>query len=195
MSELQRPLRAHLAALLAFAFLTGIMTYPLGIQAWNSIHNYGDPLLNSWTLAWDVHQLTRDPLGLFQANNFHPYPNTLAYSENLLAIAVLAIPFLLLTGNPVWTHNLFLLFSFVLCGWTAYLLVYDQTRKWIAGIVAGSVYAFAHYRWGHISHLQLLSAQWLPLMMLYLRRFLQRGGRSRDAVMARPTPVLVLDPI
>jgi hypothetical protein len=183
-NESRKRLKSHLAALLVFTFLTGVMTYPLGIQAWNGIDNYGDPLLNAWTLAWDVHQLTRDPLRLFQANNFYPYPNTLAYSENLLAIAVLAVPFLLLTGNPVWTHNLFLLLSFVLCGWTAYLLVYDQTRKWIAGIVAGGIYAFAHYRWGHISHLQLLSAQWLPLIVLYLRRLLQRRRQSRDAVMA-----------
>ena len=184
MSRPQSSLRSHLLALLFFALLTGAMTYPLALRAWNSVENYGDPLLNTWILAWDVHQLVRDPLRLFQANNFHPYPNTLAYSENLLAIAVLAAPFLLLTGNPVWVHNLLLMLSFLLCAWTAYLLVYDQTRSWMGGLVAGVVYAFAHYRWGHMSHLQLLSAQWLPLVLLYLRHFVRQGWRPRDAVLA-----------
>ena len=160
------------------------MTYPLALRAWDSVENYGDPLLNTWILAWDVHQLLRDPLRLFQANSFHPYSNTLAYSENLLAIAALGAPFLLLTGNPIWVHNLLLLFSFIMCGWTAYLLVYDQSRSWAGGLVAGTVYAFAHYRWGHISHLQLLSAQWLPLVLLYLRHFIRRGWRPRHAVLA-----------
>jgi len=160
------------------------MTCPLAYQAWNSVENYGDPLLNTWILAWDVHQLVRDPPHVFRANSFHPYSDTLAYSENLLATAILATPFLLLTGNPIWVHNLFLLLSFLLCGWTAYLLVYDQTRSWVGGFVTGIVYAFAHYRWGHISHLQLLSAQWLPLVLLYLRHFVRRGSRPRDAVLA-----------
>ena len=184
MSKPLSPLRSHLLALLLFALLTGVMTYPLPLQAWDHIENYGDPLLNTWIVAWDVHQLMRDPLHLFQANNFHPYPNTLAYSENLLTTAVLSIPFLLLTGNPVWVHNFFLLLSFLLCGWAAYLLVYDQTRSWVGGLVAGIIYGFAHYRWGHISHLQLLSAQWLPLVLLCLRHFVRWGHRPRDAAMA-----------
>jgi len=183
-SRSQPSLHPHLLALLLFALLTIVMTYPLALRAWNTVENYGDPLLNTWIVAWDVHQLVRDPLYLFQANNFRPYPNTLAYSENLLSIAVLASPFLLLTGNPVWVHNLFLLLSFLLCGWAAYLLAYDQTRSWTGGMVAGVIYAFAHYRWGHISHLQLLSAQWLPLVLLYLRRCVRRGHRPRDAVLA-----------
>lgn len=178
------PLRSHLLALLLFTLLTGVMTYPLALQAWDHVENYGDPLLNTWIVAWDVHQLMRDPLHLFQANTFHPYPNTLAYSENLLTLAVLAAPLLLLTGNPIWVHNLLLLLSFILCGWTTYLLVYDQTRSWAGGVVAGVIYGFAHYRWGHISHLQLLSAQWLPLVLLYLRHFVQRGHQPRDAAMA-----------
>jgi hypothetical protein len=177
-------LRSHLVALLFFVLLTAVMTYPLVRQAWNHIENYGDPLLNAWTLAWDVHQLVRDPPHLFQANNFHPYADTLAYSENLLAIAAVAAPLLLLTGNPIWVHNLFLLLSFAFCGWTAYLLVYDQTRTWVGGLVAGIVYGFAHYRWGHSSHLQLLNAQWLPLVLLYLGRFVRRGCQLRDGMLA-----------
>ncbi|MEA3346020.1 MAG: hypothetical protein U9Q78_07250 [Chloroflexota bacterium] len=184
MSRPQSSFRAHLLALLLFILLTVAMTYPLAFQAWDKIENYGDPLLNTWILAWDTHQLLRNPLHLFHANNFHPYPNTLAYSENLLAIAIPSVPFLLLTGNPIWVHNLSLLLSFALCGWTAYLLVYDHTRNWAGGVVAGIIYGFAHYRWGHISHLQLLSAQWLPLVLLYLRHFVQRGHRPRDAALA-----------
>ncbi|MEA3459966.1 MAG: hypothetical protein U9R11_04750, partial [Chloroflexota bacterium] len=174
--------RQHLLALGLFIVLTTMMTYPLAFRAWDTIENYGDPLLNTWIMAWDVHQLTSDPLHLFDANIFHPYKNTLAYSENLVASAILAAPAIWLTGNPVFAHNFMVFLSFALAGFGAYLLVYHHTGSWHGGIVAGLAFAFAHYRFGQFSHLQLLTSQWIPLALLYLARFVQTRS-TKDALL------------
>mgnify|MGYP006202309969 CR=1 FL=1 len=54
-----------------------------------------------WTLAWNTHALTSDPLGVFDANIYYPQRLTLAYSENLLGSTPFAAPVIWLTGNPV----------------------------------------------------------------------------------------------
>jgi len=164
-----------------FALVTIVLTYPLIFHAADTVENYGDPLLNTWTLAWDVHQLTRAPLDLFNAPIFYPYTNTLAYSENLVASAILAAPIIWLTHNPVLAYNVIVLLSFFLSAIGTYLLVVELVKDRPAGIVAGLIFAFAPYRFGQFSHLQLLTAQWMPFTFLFLERFLRRQ-RWRDAL-------------
>ena len=171
--------RSSLWALGIFAILTLVFAHPVVFHVADSIANYGDPLLNTWILAWDAHQLVRDPLELFNANNFYPYPATLAYSENLLGIALLAAPIVLGTGNPVLAHNLAVLASFLLSGLGAYLLARYLTGSRRAALIAGIIFAFAAYRLNGISQLQNLTIQWLPFAFLYLTRSF-RTSRTRD---------------
>jgi hypothetical protein len=166
--------RVALLILLLFGLLTLVYTYPLAFHVGNTIANYGDPLLNSWILAWDAHQLVLDPLRLFDANIFHPYRATLAYSEHLLGIAIPFAPIQWAGGNPILTHNLALLASFVLSGFGTYLLVRYLTGSCYAGLVAGVAFTFASYRLTSISQLQGLTSQWLPFTFLYLTRFFRR---------------------
>ena len=180
---LGRGYRSHLVALAVFLVLTPLMTYPLALKAANSIGNYGDPLLNTWALASNAHKFVTQPLDLFNANIFYPYPATLAYSENLIGISVLTAPLLWATGNPVLAHNLAALASFPLCAFGAYLLVRYLTKSWYGGLVAGIAYGFAHYRFGELSQLQNLTIQWLPFALLYFTRFF-RTQSWRDVLLA-----------
>ena len=43
-----------------------------------------DGRLNAWILAWAGETLWTDPARVFQAPAFHPLPDALAFSENLL---------------------------------------------------------------------------------------------------------------
>ena len=46
------------------------------------------------------------------------------------------------------------------------------------------LYAFSHFRFGQLSHIQILSHQWLPLVLLGLHRAAQTRGRWRDVGLA-----------
>lgn len=173
---LWRRLWRHRVAVFGFYLLLSVvMTYPLAFRLSDTVFNYGDPLLNTWIMAWDIHALETQPLHLFDANSFYPYQNTLAYSENLLTTALLAAPWIWLTENPVLAHNVLTLLSFALGGLCAYVLIESLTGSSFGGIVGGFVFAFAHYRLGQISHIQLLTSWWIPLALYYLERFF--GGR------------------
>ena len=57
-----------------------------------------------------------------------------------------------------------------------------------AALFAGTVFAFGHYKIGHLSQLNLLSTQWIPLCFLFLRRILRSeiAGQKTGAALMRP---------
>ncbi len=172
-------MKRHLVALLAFIALTIVATHPLWQHLADSVPgDVGDPVLNSYILAWDTHALVSDPLHLFDANIFYPLPNTLAYSENLIGDALLALPIALLTGEPLLAYNFTFLASFVLAAFGMYLFVFQLTRNRRAAFAAGLAFAFAPYRLASLAHIQLLTVQWLPLIAWSMVRGLSSVPRS-----------------
>ena len=165
----------HLLALLLYSGLTLIMTWPAVSRLKVAIlGDHIDSYLNTWIIAWGIHKITAGELrSLFEANIFFPYPNTLAYSEHLLGIALLGVPVQLGFGQSVVTFNVLVLASFVLTAMAMYFLVWHLTRNGLAAFISGLLFAFFPWRIGHIPHLQLLSAQWLPLTFLFLHRFIK----------------------
>jgi hypothetical protein len=176
--EPNRIRRATVAACLLFSVLSLVLTYPLALHLADAVEDRQDALLNVWITAWDGHQLVSDPPHLFDANIFHPYLRTLAYSELLLGNGLLALPITAVTGNPVLGYNMALLFSFVLTGLGTYLLVLGLTRSPGAGMVAGTILAYCSYRMTNLAQAQLLTTQWLPLSLLALVQ-LMRHPRPR----------------
>ncbi|MEJ2211333.1 MAG: hypothetical protein P8129_20155 [Anaerolineae bacterium] len=158
-----------------------VFTYPLPLHLATAVEDWRDALLNVWITAWDTHQILLDPLHLFDANIFHPYPLTLAYSELVLGNALLALPLTLVSGNPVLGYNFALLLSFLLSGLGTYLLVLKLTRSHGAGIVAGIIFAFSSYRMTNLAQVQLITTQWIPFALLSLYQLMRRPQRRHVA--------------
>lgn len=171
-----------LPTLLLYIGLTAAVTWPQAMQVSTHVVDVGDPLLNTWALAWVAHQLPFAPAHLFDANIFHPELRTLAYSETLIAPALLGAPLLWLGAGPVEVYNLLFLAGFALSGLTMALLVFELTGRTSAALVGGAVFAFLPYRIDHYPHFQLLQTQWMPLALLGLHRVLMRG-RLRDGAL------------
>lgn len=166
-----------------YTFLALILTYPLALNVATAVPiDIGDPLLNTWILAWDTHALLTDPLNLFNANIFYPLPNTLAYSEHLFSTALLAQPLQLFSGEPVAAYNFSLLLSFPLAGFGMYLLALRWTHHRGAAFIAGLIFAFNPYRFAAMAHLQLLTFQWLPYAVLGIDLLLRGGAGVRCQV-------------
>ncbi|MGE5531081.1 MAG: hypothetical protein ACM3VW_03050 [Bacteroidota bacterium] len=162
-------------ALAYFAFVTLMLLYRvvLNLDGWAG--DPGDPLLNAWILAWDWHALVDRVPQFFNTNIFFPYSLTLAYSESLLGDLPIAGPIIALTGNPLLATNVLVLLSFIIGGWTMYFAVSRMTGSGWAGLIAGTIFAFNLERFAAFTHLQLLTTQWLPLMVYCLDRMLTQG--------------------
>ena len=174
-------LRSARAATFWYVVLTCAITWPLARGLTRDVpRDLGDPLLNSWILAWGASRLwsvvTGDFTalgGFWTANIFYPETLTLAYSESLLPQVVQILPIYGLTKNVVLCYNLVFLSTFVLSGLGTYLFVRDITRDARAAFLAGLLYAFALYRVCQFSHVQVLSSQWMPFVLFGFRRYFE----------------------
>lgn len=171
-----RPSLSQFGVLLFYTLATGFMLFPQALH-WNDhVRDLGDPLADAWVMAWDAHTLLENPANIFNPNIFYPYPDALALSESEIASGLLAAPLFQLTGNAIFAYNFVYFFSFVVCGYTAYLLLLDVTRHRIGALLGGFAFAFWSYRMQHLSHLNLLTLQYMPLVFFALRRAWNSAG-------------------
>lgn len=173
--------REALLALLAYAAITIGLLWPVVAHIANSFPvDLGDPPNESWLVAWGVHALTTDPGQLLGGNIYYPHANALIYNDNLLGLLPLSLPiFLLSGGNAALTYNALYLISFALCGLGTFLLARYVTGSTAGAFLAGLIVAFSPYRMVHLSHLNQLSGQWVPLALLCWER--ARRAAAREA--------------
>src|ERR1041385_6854089 len=98
------------------------MTWPLAMRLSTGVSDPGDPLLNAWILHWDCYAFVHQPLHLFAAPIFSPAHLPLAYSENMIGIAILVFPFYLRGANAITLHSIATILGFAMSGYGAYVL-------------------------------------------------------------------------
>jgi hypothetical protein len=153
-------------AALAFLALSVVCTWPLGKGLGRDVPgDFGDPLLNTWILAWSA-----EHPGDFNAPIFAPHPLALAYSEHLTPLAILAWPVSAVSRNPLLGYDVLFLATFAASAFGMFLLVRELTGSGAAAFVAGLAFGFAPYRISAIPHLQVLSSAWMPLALFGFRR-------------------------
>jgi len=165
-----------------FLLLAIVHTWPLASDLGGlSRNDNADTMLNTWIVAWVSRTLPVDAVGVFDANIFHPNPDTLTYSEPLIVPGVMAIPFARLGVSAVQTYNVLLLIGFTLTALAMYALVKAWTGDPWAGLLAGALMAFNAHSMTRLPHMQAVHVQWLPLAIWSLDRVLT-GQRTRDAL-------------
>lgn len=163
------------AILLACAF-----TYPYAFEFSSGGRiDTNDGRWSIWVVTWVAHALTSNPLGVYQANIFHPHQNALAFSEGNLVGGAMGIPAWLLTHNPYATHNFVFILSFVLSTVATYYLVRHLTGDRRAAAVAGLLFAYCPYAFARQAHSQLLLIGFIPWSMLAFHRFIDRVSAAR----------------
>ncbi len=184
--------------LLGYLGLTLLFTYPLVLHFTTHVPGDGrdDPAL-VWNLWWvkhallDLHvnPLTTDFL-------FYPIGVNLSFYTLTLLNGVVSIPLQALFGL-VAASNLLLLLSFVLSGYSTYLLVLyllngkrntqhvtrntqHATRNTfsvpLVAFIAGIVYAFAACKLWYVAlgQFNIASSQWIPFYVLFLLKMTER---------------------
>ena len=76
-----------------FLVASVLLTLPVAVHPTRTLpSDLVDTLLNSWIIGWDADRLRHGLAGLWDAPIFYPYRDTLAFSENLLGLAVFVAP-------------------------------------------------------------------------------------------------------
>lgn len=173
----------YLLVILVFLAFTLIFFWPLPAHLTDGILvDPGDPVLNTKLIAWDADVLFRSPSNIWQINFFYPSRDVLTYSEHLLTLGVLGAPFYHLTANPSLTYNLLLILGYAFSGFACYLLVKYLTGSRWGALAGGLFFAFAPYKMAQASHIHISFSPFLPLMLLFLFKYMDTGSR-RDIIL------------
>lgn len=170
----------HITIFAFFSLLAFWWLRPLSWHLANHVSSTGDPLITAWRLVWPVQWLTQRPAAFWDSNVLYPASSAFARDELTLGQTLFAGPIYLLTHNALLAHNLTIVVTLALSGFTTYWLVWQPLHSRIAGVFAGIIVAFAPYHLAQVDHAGLLAVQWLPLVLLFLHRTL-RSRRWRDA--------------
>jgi hypothetical protein len=181
--------REAVAVIGAFAVLTCVMMPALVRHLADGAVDHQDVYFNMWRLQWVAHALATSPRNLFNGNIFYPEPRTLLFSDAMLLQGVIAAPLVWIGLPPVAVHNIMLLGAIVWSGATMFALVRHLTRSRGAALIAGTIFAFAPYRFAHLMHLELQWTMWMPLALLAMHRTLE-NGRVRDGLLTGAAVVL-----
>lgn len=170
--------------------------WPLAVHSWDHVVDTRalypalwrtiepDIWLQIWILAWGAHILPIDPLSLYHANAFYPTPNVIARSDHLLGMLPLYAPAWYLTGNPVFAFQFTMLASYLLCGLFFYALLRHVGCSRAVGVGIAILWTLMAFRVNDgLARAQLLQYQYLPLIVLFFDRYLERG-RARDLAWA-----------
>lgn len=174
-----RRVLVHAALLGYFAAAAVAMTWPLAANLDVAIAHPGDPFIVTWILDWNYYAYAHHPTQLFQAPIFVPLPYTLAFTENLIGIAIVCLPLHLAGASPLVLYNLAVLLGFAGAGYGAALLARHVSGSTLAGVMAGTFFAFVPWRFSHLTHLQHLWTVWLPLLVLCLLRLREKPTIAR----------------
>jgi len=169
---------------LVLVALTVVVTWPQAMHLSTSVTDFGDPLLNSWTLAWVAHQLPADPRHLFDAPIFHPETGTLAYSEPLLLPGIVMAPVHWLGGDAILAHNLLLVIGYVSSGLAMYFLVRRLTGHNGAALVSAAIFTVYPYRLEEYAKVQLQLAGFVPLALYAVHRLIDRPSWRASLMLA-----------
>jgi hypothetical protein len=156
-----------------------VMSWPLVRDlAGQGVFDRPDGRLNAWILAWVAHAALHSPARLFQAPLFHPLPDALAFSENLLLPGIASLP-LQLVGGPALGYNVVLLLGDALSGLGVYLLARRVSGDRPAAFAGAAFFAAGIHRWVNLPHLHAQLTPFLPFALLAFDRFRERPSFAR----------------
>lgn len=155
-----------------YTLITLFMTYPVAFKinkGFAGVPGYGDSFDFLWIFWWVKHSITELKVNPYFTDYLY-YPKGLDLSTQTLTFfnSLIAI-FLQYFFSLITCYNILFLFSFIMSGIGAYLLIYYLTKDKISSFICGVIFSFCPYHFAHgLAHLNILSIEWLPFYILFL---------------------------
>ncbi len=145
-----------------------------------------------WILAWTMRALVRTPGEIFQANAFHPAPDALAGSENLLGLAPIAAPIWWASQDALATYGLTVLIVVWLTALGTFALVRAWSGSFMGGILAAVAFALSGESAGDFVCLHWSAVSLFPVIVLLAWRSAREPRPARLVALALATAVQAL---
>jgi hypothetical protein len=169
---------------LIFTLWALILTYPLVLHLFSHIP-LGDepvgtvPLLNLWTLQWNIDQLMQGYPNYWDAPIFAPRSGTFAFSETQPLSALLATPLWLGLASPALGYNAVVILFVTLNGWFTYWLLKSWGGSPRPALLTGLLMQSLPFIAQEMGVLQLIAIFGFLWSLLFISRFLRQSGQGQ----------------
>ncbi len=167
-----------------YLLLSCVYLWPL-LRALNAVvpHSIRDTGFQATVLHDVTERLLRlDIAHLFDASFFYPARLTLAMADAQLGLQAVALPLHLAFGDALVVLNVLTVLSFPVTALAGDALGRYVTGARVGGLVVGTAFAFAAFRFEHVIHLQMLQSWTIPLAFLGLEMTLRERSRRGPIV-------------
>lgn len=161
---------AAVAALVCLGTSTVMLSPFMNLAHLGTALHVGDGRTQAWVLAWVAHALTTGA-SIFDANMFYPTHESLAHTDHMVALGLLATPLWVATSNAILVFNVLQLCGPALTSFAGFLLFRRWTGDGLASLAGGLVFGLSFFTLLHNAHLNLTWAAGLPLSLLLLERW------------------------
>ncbi len=173
-----RRITRSIAEWLLFGTLAIASTYPLLAQAGTHLPQVGHrpttvPLLNLWTLWWNIDRIDHAYPDYWNAPIYHGVPGIFASSEPQTIVGWLAWPLWKTLPSSVHVYNLLILVFLTLNGWSAAQFLRRLRLAWPATICGGAMITLlplVHWQLGVFQLVSLWGVIWTLRALLLLQR-------------------------
>jgi hypothetical protein len=133
----------------------------------------GDPVFNLVALSWGSHQIRSGLPDPWNLPILFPARGVTLYSDDLPGPSLLTAGLEAAGATPVIAFNLLFVSSFALCGLGTFEVLRRNGISAAVAFLGGAMFAFSPFRWDQLSHLQILLAGFVPLVLWCFDRLLE----------------------
>lgn len=150
-----------------------------------------DQNLSIWGAASNARALAAgDPAALIHQGQCYPAPRAASLGEHMIELGILALPWWMLSGDPLVAYNLALLASMILGAVGMLLFLQRHTESWAASIAGAMAFTFATPHLQDLAvHPAVVGVHWIPWMLWAFDGILD--GRGPGATLAFATSLVL----
>ncbi len=155
--------------------LTLLFLHPVLTHFSTHLTSRADGIFISWTI-YTVSSMLSLGKNIFHLPFFHPFSNTLAYSDPFISTAILSIPLLQFTQNIVTIHNFHLVTGTIILYISSYLLGREINYSKIASHFVATIFTFSPIHLHYLVHLHTYLIAGIPLTFLFLIKWISTNN-------------------
>lgn len=168
--------RHALLALLLFAVVAVIATWPLLISAGRAPSLRGDYQNNLWNIWWFGHSVLEQGASPYWTDSLH-YPVGISLARHTLSPVNAFLGALLAGVTDIHAaFNLLLVLHYALSGWFFFLFARELTRCTTGAVIAGLAWSFSPFHYFYLAQMNLATLELLPLAGWFIVRAWRHGG-------------------
>ena len=162
----------------SFAFRSLIFNFITNLIDWR------DYALVVWLIFQNIQKIIHlNFVNFFSTNAFYPNTNTLFFTDTFLPQSIIALPFSLISKNPILIFNFIFVITFVLNYISSYLFFNKILKREFLSFLASLFFIFSSFFYLELSHFQMMS-YWPGFFSLFFIFKNEKQNKIRNLIFA-----------